>query len=155
MTWIILLLIVGILLVFIEIFFVPGTTFVGIIGFLFAIIGIYLVFKDHGNTAGFIVLTLTVVLIVFAIIIGAKSGVWDKLSNKDAINSKVNVINENEVNVGDKGKTLSAVRPIGKARINGNNYEVKSLGEYINPNIDIEVIKVSGNKIIIKTIEQI
>ncbi len=151
MTWIIILLLIGVLLLFLEIFFVPGTTIVGVIGGIFAAIAIYLAFKEHGNMAGYISLAVTLVVMTILIIIGAKTGVWQKLSNKDAIKSKVLNVDENELKTGDTGTSISALRPSGKARFGNRNYEVTSYGEYIEPNSRLEIISISGNKIFVKS----
>lgn len=152
MIWIIILLAIGILLFFAEIFFVPGTTIVGIVGIICTGIGIYLAYTQHSSVTGHITLAVTLIAITATVIIGAKSKVWEKLSNKDAIKSKVNVIEESEIKVGDKGTAISAIRPIGKARINDKSFEVKSLGEYVDSGTSVEVIKIKGNNITIKSL---
>lgn len=154
MTFIIVLILISIVLIFIEVFFIPGTTIVGVLGLIFAIIGIYYAYNES-ITIGNITLAVTIIIFTATIIIGSKSGVWSKLSNKDAITSKVNIIDNTNLVVGTQGKAISAIRPIGKARINGKNYEVKSLGEYINTGSTVEIIKIQGNKIIVKLVENI
>jgi membrane-bound ClpP family serine protease len=147
MTWIILLLVVGILLFFIELFFVPGTTVVGILGFILVALGIYFAYADIGTQTGHITLAITVLSLIIIIIIGAKTNVWTKLSNKDHLTGKANLLDEEVVKLGDKGVSISAIKPIGKARINNKNFEVRSLGAFIDENTDNEVIKVQGNRI--------
>ncbi|MFC2113847.1 NfeD family protein [Bacteroidota bacterium] len=154
MIWIVLLLLIGIILFFVELFFIPGTTVVGILGVLLTALGIFLAYKDHGMTTGHITLAVTMVSLVIIIVVGAKTNVWGKLSIKDQITGKANLIEENSVKPGDTGETISAIRPIGKALINNVNYEVKSLGEYINSGTAIEVIKVSGNRITVAPLQQ-
>lgn len=149
MTWIIILILVGILLVFVEVFFVPGTTIVGVLGFIFAGIAIGMAYKEN-NSYGNWMLIGSALFFIIAIVIGAKSGVWQKLSNKSAITSKVELVSKDSVKVGEKGQAISAIRPGGKARINGKNYEVKSYGEYIASGASIEVIKITGNIITVK-----
>ena len=147
MTWIIVLLIVGVILFFVELFFVPGTTVVGILGFILIALGIYFTYADLGNKVGHITLAATILSLVIIIILGAKSNVWSKLSNKDHISGKANVIEKDIVKAGDKGIAISDIKPIGKARINEKNFEVRSLGEYISTNTELEVLKVQGNRI--------
>ena len=66
------------------------------------------------------------------------------------VSSRVNVIEEGKVKPGDEGKTISRLAPVGKAIINGDYYEVHSLGEYIEPQTTIVVIRVEFSKIIVK-----
>lgn len=141
------LLVVGIALFFVELFFVPGTTVVGVLGIILLALGIYFSYSDLGNKAGHITVAITFLLLIIIILIGAKSNVWSKLSNKDHLTGKANIIEENEVQAGDTGISVSAIKPIGKARINNKNYEVRSVGDYINTNTKIKVIKVQGNRI--------
>ena len=65
---------------------------------------------------------------------------------------KVNVIEENKVNVGDKGKIVSKLAVGGKALINGEYYEVHSTGDYIDSGVEIEVTKVDTSKIYVKKV---
>jgi len=153
MTWIIVLIALGVILFFVELFFVPGTTLVGILGVLFAGVGVYIAYTEHSTLAGNITLSVTLVAIIITIIIGAKSKVWEKLSNKDAIQGRANIVNESDIKEGDRGVAISAIRPIGKARINDMNFEVRSLGEYIDSGTPVEVTKVKGNHITIKIVE--
>ena len=46
------LLVVGLVLVIIELIFIPGTTVVGILGFIFSLVGVYLGFSYFGNQTG-------------------------------------------------------------------------------------------------------
>ena len=154
MTWIIILVLLGILLIFIEVFFVPGTTVVGVLGAVFAGIAIIMAYQEK-SAYGSIMLAVTLFIFAITIIIGAKSGVWQKLSNKSVIASKVKHIDENQLHVGDKGQSIAAIKPIGKARFNGKNFEVKSLGEYISPGQEVEIIKIVNNTITVKKIESL
>ena len=154
MTWIIVLLIVGVILFFVELFFVPGTTVVGILGFILIALGIYFTYADLGNKVGHITLAATILSLVIIIILGAKSNVWSKLSNKDHISGKANVIEKDIVKAGDKGIAISDIKPIGKARINEKNFEVRSLGEYISTNTELEVLKVQGNRITVTELKK-
>jgi membrane-bound serine protease (ClpP class) len=52
--------------------------------------------------------------------------------------------------VGKKGKALSVLRPAGTAMIDGKRMDVLTEGDYLPSNIDIEVIKVEGSKVIVR-----
>jgi len=54
--------------------------------------------------------------------------------------------------MGQKGKSLSILRPSGSARINGKRLDVVSRGEYIDKDKKIIVISVTGNQIIVKEV---
>src|SRR5688572_28084875 len=100
------LLLFGLLLILTEVIFVPGTTFVGLVGLLFSGIGIYLTFDNYGNTAGWIVFVSNVIIFASAFIYGLKANVWRKLSLNTAINSKFNSEVKYTLQIGDVGETL-------------------------------------------------
>ena len=58
MEWIavVTLIVVGLALIIVEIIIIPGTTFVGFVGFGFCIAGVFLSFHEFGNTVGWITL---------------------------------------------------------------------------------------------------
>lgn len=70
------------------------------------------------------------------------------------IGSKVETVDETKVVVGDKGKTITRCNPIGKAMVNGELYEAKSLGNFIDQSVDVEVVKVIRNQIVVKPINE-
>ncbi|MDA1018165.1 MAG: hypothetical protein O3A00_27385 [Planctomycetota bacterium] len=55
-----------------------------------------------------------------------------------------------DVAVGDHGKSLSVLRPAGKARIGDATLDVVSLGTYINQGVPIEVIEITGNRVVVR-----
>ena len=68
-----------------------------------------------------------------------------------SISSKVN-LQSNQVSVGDVGKSLSRINPMGKALFNNEFYEVASLGEMIDENKEIRIIDIQTNKIIVEVV---
>lgn len=140
---------IGFLIILAEIFFIPGTV-VGILGVIIYGFGIYLVYRDYGLTEGHLTLSVSLLALIFVIILAFRNRVWEKYSNKDALQGKTNVIKEEEVKVGDKGKAISAIKPIGKARINEKNFEVQSFSDFIDSGGQVEVTKIVGKTIYVK-----
>jgi membrane-bound ClpP family serine protease len=156
MTWIIILLLVGIALFMVEVFFVPGTTIVGILGAILAAVGVYMAYVDYGPVTGNITLAVSSVALIVFVAIGAKNNIWGRFSIKDdLVTSKVNVIELESIKIGDTGKAMSSIRPMGKARINGKSFEVRSMGVFIDPGTKVEVIKIEGNKITVIPVEEV
>ncbi len=54
--------------------------------------------------------------------------------------------------VGKKGITLSMLRPAGKAAIEGIRIDVVSDGEFIPKDCEVEVVKVEGNRVVVKEV---
>ena len=54
------------------------------------------------------------------------------------------------VSVGDEGKTLTRLAPMGQALIGEDSVEVKALEGMIDPDMDIVVVMIDDNKIYVK-----
>jgi len=61
-------------------------------------------------------------------------------------------LDEKAALVGQEGQTVSVLRPAGKANINGRMYDVVSDGPYISAGAAIEVVSVSGNRIVVREV---
>lgn len=150
LTIIAVLLIVGFLFLLLEILVLPGTGIAGIIGFALIAIGIWQAYAILGTRIGTYVLIGSVVLSVVSLSVALKAGTWKRASLSSSINSRVNVVETDKVKVGDSGRTVSRLAPMGKALINDIYWEVRSNGALIDENSEIEVIKIETNKIIVK-----
>ncbi len=150
MTLIIVLIVIGLILLVAEFLIIPGVTVAGVAGFALIIFGIYLGYSQFGATVGHVVLLSTAVasVVTIALSLRAKTWRWAALSTK--IDSKANEEYDQIVKPGDVGVTISRLAPMGKAVINDNIVEVTALGELIDQQSTIEVVKVEGNKITVK-----
>ena len=155
MSWILIALFIGIglILLILELLVIPGTTVVGIVGFILMSVGIWLSFVHYSNTIGFVVLGITVLISIAMLYLSLKSNTWNNAMLHTSINSKVN-LESNQVSIGDKGKSISRINPMGKAMFNQKFYEVSSLGEMIDENTEIEIIDIQKNKIIVEIIRK-
>lgn len=152
MTWtvIAILIVVGFLFLLLEILVLPGTNVAGFIGFALIAIGVWQAYVTHGNLAGSLTLVGSVIFSGVALYYSLKSGTWKRASLKKSIDSKVNVIDETKIKIGDSGKAVSRLAPMGKAIINSVYFEVKTQGKFIDQGTDIEVINIDFNKITVK-----
>jgi len=153
-TAIILLLVLGVILLLLEFLVIPGTTIAGIGGLICLGGGVYMAYESFGSNTGHLFLLGTVFFLVLMIYYALKAGTWKKMSLSSEIDSKVETVDENKIVVGDKGKTITRCNPVGKAIVNGEMYEAKSLGSFIDQNTEVEVVKVNRNQIVIKPINQ-
>lgn len=144
--------VLGIVLILIEIFLTPGFI-VGTVGALLIVVGIAFVYRDYGSGSGNIALITSLVILGIVVTMAFRGGAWNRFTITDEINSKANNIHELNVNIGDRGFALSALRPAGSAMINEKRVEVHTEGEFLLTNDQIEVIKRVQNKIIVKKIE--
>lgn len=156
MDWItvILLLIAGIVLLVVEIIFVPGTTILGIIGAGLMVFGVIIGYSKFGTQAGTIILVSALVVGGTITVISFKSGVWKRFALKNTNKSKFNEDIEVEHLLGAEGIAFSALRPYGKAEIYNSTYEVKTLGNYLDAGTKIRVTSVDKNhKIFVEPIK--
>jgi membrane-bound ClpP family serine protease len=148
---VIVLCLMGIVLILVEIFLIPGVTIAAVAGAAFSIGGIYYAFHSLGAIAGIITLVVMLAIIGIAFIYLVKSKALDTIALKTNINSTV--VSEEYLNiaVGDTGISISRLNPMGKVRINNITIEAKSLNGFIDENKEIEVLKITVNQLIVKT----
>ncbi|MDD2412946.1 MAG: NfeD family protein [Bacteroidales bacterium] len=153
MGWgaIVFLIAIGIITILLEILVIPGVGIVGIIGFVSVVFGIIQAYTVYGTMAGNITLIVSAFIMVLLFVMSLRSNTWKRLMLNDSIDSKVNTIDEALVKVGSEGISISRLAPSGTARIEGELYEVHTLGEFVDENTELIVVKVNRNKIIVKT----
>ncbi|MCF8275823.1 MAG: hypothetical protein K9J17_03730 [Flavobacteriales bacterium] len=146
------LLLLGILLILLEIIFIPGTTIVGVGGIILLAIGIYLTYAYLGTTAGHIALAACVAVVFLSLVVLLKGNTWKRMALDSSIDGRTLADMHTQVAVGDKGVTISRLNPMGKALFGEKMLEVTADGEFVDEAKDIEVVKVEQNKIKVKTI---
>ena len=135
-----------------EILVLPGTNIAGVLGFVLLGIGIWQAYATYGGFAGTIALVLIVIFSIIALYFALKSRTWKRAALNKNIEGKVNIIDSEKIKPGDHGKAISRLVPMGKAIINGEYYEVKTNGEFIDQETEIEVVKIEYNKVFVKKI---
>jgi membrane-bound ClpP family serine protease len=144
------LILVGIVLLIVEVIFVPGTTIIGVLGLVFVLAGIIFSYSEFGSTAGNYVLLGTSVACAGALYLSFRKGAWKKYSLKTSIDSKVNEGMISELSVGADGVAVSALRPMGTAEFRGKLVEVKTNGDYLAAGTPIKIVKIQVNDILVE-----
>lgn len=142
-------LLMGIILIFLEVFVIPGTTLFGIFGAVLAFVAIFFAYKYVGTNAGHLSIIIGFVVFVIFFFLGKKFMDKSNFSLHKEITGKVNLF-ETNTQIGDLGITHTDIKPNGKAIINNEKIEVYSNGEYITKGEKIIVTKIEQNKIFIK-----
>jgi membrane-bound ClpP family serine protease len=140
----------GAVLVMVEIILIPGTTLVGIAGMLFNLVGIYFGFEYFGATTGAVILVVALVANLVLVVYSFRMKAWERFSLKSIVEGKVNEGLHASLQVGQKGKALSALRPVGKAEFEGKTYEVRTIGAYADRGVELEIIKLEPDRIIVE-----
>ncbi|MEJ7647238.1 MAG: NfeD family protein [Chryseolinea sp.] len=157
LIWIIIisLLLVGLALTIIELFFVPGTTVVGILGLIFSIAGIVVSYNHLGSPTAKYILTGMLVVSLVAFVVSFRSGAWSKFSLKTSMDGRVNEGILSTINIGDEGITLSNLRPVGKAEFNQKAYEVKTTGSFVESGAKVKITQIESHQIVVEPLKLI
>ena len=164
----IIIFIVGVILLILEIFIIPGFGVAGISGIILIVLSLILsmqdfiiptvdwewgiFFKNVLNVGVSFVISIFIMMIIAQAL--PKASFFQRLALNAAQNTSegFTVQDEAEINkfIGKKGISVTTLRPSGKAEINGEVVEVVSDGEFVEKGTNIEVIDVTSNKIIIR-----
>ncbi len=141
--------IVGLILILLEVLVIPGVGVAGILGGMLVIGGVALAYTIS-MAFGHAMLAFSALLSGLSFYFSLKAKTWNKVSLKESIDARVNELSG--VEAGCKGVAISRLAPIGKAEINGNEYEVESTEGYIEEQAAIEVVSVETNKVWVKKV---
>lgn len=150
MGFIIVLILVGLVLIFAEILLIPGIGIAGILGLLSMGGSCFYAFNQMGTTAGVIVTVINAVLIVALSVWVLRAKTWKRFTLNTNIDSKAIDRYEEKLTIGDRGRTITRLSPMGSAKFLDEVYEVKALEGMIDPGVDVEVVLIEDNKIYVK-----
>ena len=145
------LLILGILLIIAEIFLLPGITIAAVGGAIFVGGGLFYAYTHLGVNGGNITLLITVIAFAATFVWVIKSRTVDKIGLKTNIDSTIadNKIMD-EIKEGDEGITVSRLNPVGKVKVGNITIEAKTLGDFLDDGVKVEVLKVYPTQIVVK-----
>ena len=146
------LILVGIFLVVAEVIFIPGIFIAGSIGVGLSIYGVFLSYDYFGPDTGVIVMITAIIGNVLALTLALRGKSWERFSLKQTHNSRVNDQYDYNLQAGDEGITISSLKPIGKALFNDKIIEVRSMGNFVNEETKVKILKIESGKIIVEPI---
>ena len=152
-------LVVGLGLIVLEAF-MPGFGLPGIAGVILHVVAVVFTWINHGPVAALGMTVILLSIIAIAISISLRSAANGKLSR-----SRI-VLNETESNeagyhssedmqvfLGKEGVTTTVLRPTGMAEFDGVKLNVVSDGEFIQPGNKVQIARVEGSRIVVRTIK--
>ena len=152
MFYIVLLIVFGLLFLVAELVLLPGVSIGAVLSLVCYGSSIYLAYRDYGPVTGTLVVLVILVLSLVATVISLRAKTWQRFSLKQKINSSsMPTTPEQELNVGDRGTTLSRLSPMGKIEVGDKIYEAKSLDAYVDPRREVEVVGFENFSVIVKT----
>lgn len=152
LTSILIILVIALVLIFLEVFVLPGINIAGIFGIILLIAGLYLSYAKIGTPTAHFILAGTILSSMLILCFGLRAKTWRKFSLDTTVDGKIETFTPNSIKIGDTGKTITRLGPIGTIDINGQNVEAKS-ANIINANKDIVVTEINGNEIIVKPLK--
>ncbi len=147
---VILLIIMGVVLLLIELFLIPGISVAGIAGVLFFGGAIYYAYDTLGTTAGHFTLIASIVVLALAIWIFLRSRALEKMALNTEIESKIDPLKDVKVQPGDKGFAVSRLAPMGKVKVNGFIVEAKTNSDFIDDGDEIVVLEVLKTNVLVE-----
>lgn len=151
---IVVLLILGFLMVFLEIAVIPGFGIPGIAGAILLGAGTVGTWIHHGALAGSLTLLGSVVISVAITWAFFRSKSAERLVIKDKIIGDSSDIPKLTFLLGMEGEALSPLRPAGIAMIGKERYDVVAEGAYLAKGTKITVVRLSTNSIVVAALQQ-
>lgn len=154
MFYVVLLILFGLLFLVAELVLLPGIS----VGALLALIcygsSVYLAWTEYGMVGAGIVLFIVLVLSLVVTFLSLRAKTWQRFSLRQEIRSSSMPAPAEELRIGDRGKTLSRLSPMGKIEVGGSIYEAKSLDAYVDPQREVEIVGFENFSVIVKPIKQ-
>lgn len=161
--WEILIFVIGLGLLLVEIFYIPGFGFLGVIGILmmfgsifFGLLGDLPTITGDDISGAITQLASSIVSgIIFIIILSKflpKTTIWNRLILFHAERIQEGFTSNPDLSYlfGKEGRAVTQLRPAGIALIENKRVDVVTEGEYISADSQIVVLKVEGSKVIVR-----
>jgi membrane-bound ClpP family serine protease len=142
----------GLLLLVVEVIFIPGTTIVGVGGVVCILIAITLSFKYFGSEGGWMTLAGSMVASGGLFYLAFRTKAWNRFTITTSIDGRANEIETSKFILGMEGKAISALRPSGKGEFENHIVEVRTLGDYVDSGTPIRIIRILPNQVLVESV---
>lgn len=149
------LIILGFIFLLIELLVIPGFGFMGVLGLLCLAGGCYIAWTELSLAVGIATSIGSLLIMVLFLRFFPKSIIWKKLSLETKMTREKGFYadtKELEGLVGREGLSVTPLRPSGTALIMGRRVDVVTEGVFLQKDIPIKVVKVEGNRVIVRGI---
>lgn len=166
--WEIILFVIGVILIALEIFVVPGFGITGISGIILCVGGLTLALLGNNDfdfqpveipdISHSLLTVMTGILLGFGLVLLLASRIGEKgIFNKIALHKNIDstIVNQEEKLslIGKSGETMTALRPSGKAFIDGEVYDAISVtGIFIEARTSVKVVRQEAAQIYVTMI---
>ena len=159
-----LIFVIGLALMVIEVFVIPGFGIAGILGLIMLLGSVFYTFFQSTDDANIALLWLSIsviltsVLAIIATIFLPKSSPFQRLALSTVMSTDQGYhsagTQDFESYLGKTGVALTPLRPAGTARIDNKRLDVVTVGNFIAENTPIKVLEVEGSKISVEALEE-
>lgn len=139
--------------------FMPGFGLPGISGIILEVIAVVMTWFQLGPMAALGITLLILSIIAIAISVSLRSATKGKLSRSkiilnDVESAEAGYRSSEDMNIflGREGTATTVLRPTGMADFDGVKLNVMSDGEFVPTGTKVQIVRVEGSRIIIKTI---
>lgn len=152
MYWILLLIILGLLLYFAELVLLPGITVAAVGSFCCLVTAASLAFVWGSTLQGFLVLGAIVLLVVIMTVIFLRPKTWKKAALHTNITQSISDSIDSKLVMGQQGRALTRLAPMGKVVIEGLTVEAKTTGGYLDEGSAVKIIGFDNDNIIVELV---
>ena len=160
--WAFLLFLIGVGLIALEVFVIPGFGVAGILGIMLMLGSIFFVFdKAYDFRTAVMWLSVSVILTaglaIFAAFFLPETALFRRFALSTVMDTESGYhsagAEDFQAYLGKSGKALTPLRPAGTARIDGKRVDVVTVGDFISQDSDIKVVSVEGPKVFVEATE--
>lgn len=139
-----LFIVLGLVLIAVEVWLIPGFNVVGIGGTFMIVFGIAYAFMEHGLSGGILATATTIVLGGLLVYLLFKTGAWKRFVLHAKLTSSLDVDPEERKEapiLGQLGTAITPLRPSGVVRLEtGDRIEVTTEGQFIASGSRVRVV---------------
>ncbi len=150
----IVLILAGLVLVVVEVYFVPGLNVLGVAGVIAAGAGVGYAFVEGGAVGGLAALAGTFVAGGALLALMWRLGAWERFILHDSLRSGASDDAGSRGRLlGKEGVALSPLRPAGVAEVGGERVEVTTEGAFIAAGSRIRVVAMDRSRYLVRLAE--
>jgi len=156
-SWgLVILFLVGLILMALEVFVIPGFGITGIGGLIAILASLYFLFPTPEIAITVLAVVLLVSLLGTVLIIRLFGGsrFWRRISLNESQSKDAGYVGQQSRKelIGLKGRAVTPLRPAGIIEIQGQRIDVVSEGGFIDKGSSVDIVDIAGNRIVVKPI---
>ncbi len=148
------LILVGVVLILIEVYMVPGFNVIGILGIVMIIVAVGYSFAESGWTGGFMALAGSVAAVGGIFWFLYSTGAWDRFVLTAELTSGASDGEDERAQrtryLGRNGTALTPLRPSGVIEIDGTRLEVSTEGEFVAAGSQVRIVAMDRRRYFVR-----